>query len=138
MTQVELRYVDPQRGRDGRVQYWYFRRNGRRWKLPGTPLSVEFMEAYRDLIAETDGAAQLQTERLRHGPGSFGALVRDYLASSEFKEKKDSTRAEYRRVLEALAERHGAKPVRDLKRRHVRKMKDERAETPGAANTIVR
>jgi integrase len=70
--------------------------------------------------------------------GSFGALVRDYLDSGDFKEKRESTKAEYRRVLEALAARHGNKPVRDLKRRHVRRMRDERADTPGAANTIVR
>ena len=28
MTEFELAYVDAQRGRDGRVRYWYFRRGG--------------------------------------------------------------------------------------------------------------
>ena len=41
-------------------------------------------------------------------------------------------------MLEALAERHGAKPIRQLERRHIRRMRDERADTPGAANTILR
>jgi integrase len=64
--------------------------------------------------------------------------VRDYLNSGDFKQLGERTKVEYRRVLEAMASRHGAKPVRDLKRRHVRKIQDERSETPGAANTIVR
>jgi hypothetical protein len=41
-------------------------------------------------------------------------------------------------VLEALAERYGDKPIRQLERRHIRRMRDECADTPGAANTIVR
>jgi hypothetical protein len=46
---------------------------------------------------------------------------------------RDRTRAEYRRVLEGLAELHGHRLVRDLRRRNVRKMRDERTDTPGAA-----
>ena len=64
--------------------------------------------------------------------------MRDYLASGVFREKRPSTQAEYRRVLEALAEVHGPKPIRQLERRHIRRIRDERADTPGAANTIVR
>ena len=40
--------------------------------------------------------------------------------------------------MEALAEAHGPKPVRLIERRHIRRIRDERADTPGAANTIVR
>ena len=48
------------------------------------------------------------------------------------------TRAEYKRVLESLQRLHGDKSVANIRRRHIRKMRDERADTPGAANTIVR
>ncbi len=94
------------------------------------------MAEYRRLLAETSPAEPRQIQP--RGPGSFGALVLDYLASGDFREKKPSTQAEYRRVLEALAESHGPKPVRQIERRHIRRMRDERADTPGAANTIVR
>jgi integrase len=123
------------------VRHWYFRRNGRRWPLPGNPYTdAEAAAEYWRLHKETDrgdddpiaGTAQ------RHGAGSCGALVRDYLASGSFREKKASTQAEYRRVLEALAEHHGPQPVRLIERRHIRRMRDQRADTPGAANTIVR
>jgi hypothetical protein len=41
-------------------------------------------------------------------------------------------------VLEALQQDKGDNPVRLMKRRHVRKIRNARAETPGAANTILR
>ena len=98
MTNFELPFVDAQRGRDGMVKYWYFRRNGRRWRLPGTPLSEEFMREYRRLVVKTDASSHPQSGKSPHGPGSFGTLVRDYFASGEFKQLKERTKAEYRRV----------------------------------------
>jgi hypothetical protein len=98
------------------------------------------MEEYRRLLKETAPGASTAppADKRTYPASSFGALINDYLDSAEFKEKKPSTRAEYRRVLEILQDQHGNKPVRQLRRRHIRKMRDERAETPGAANTIVR
>jgi hypothetical protein len=51
MTKIDLPYVNAQRGRDGRARYYYFRRDGRRWRLPGEPMSSKFMEEYRRLLA---------------------------------------------------------------------------------------
>jgi integrase len=140
MTDFELTHINVQRDRSRRVRYYYFRRNGRRWRLPGEPLSEEFMAEYRRLLAEStsSGQASATADRRTYPAGSFGALVNDYLASGAFKEKKPSTKAEYRRVLEALSVQHGHKPVRELERRHIRKICDERSDTPGAANTILR
>ena len=117
-----LRFVNVQRGRDGVVRHWYFRRNGRRWRLPGNPYSDANARAeYTRLEQETDKeSAPAAGTADRYATGSFGALVRDYLSSGTFREKKPSTRAEYRRVMEALAEAHGAKPVRLIERRHIR------------------
>jgi hypothetical protein len=50
MTKFKLRFVDVQRGRDGRARYYYFRRGGRRWLLRGEPLSAEFMAEYHRLL----------------------------------------------------------------------------------------
>src|SRR5262245_36277633 len=102
-------------------------------------MSSPFMEEYQRLLTETDKpAASPPPDRRSYASGSFGLLVNEYLASAEYQEKKPSTQAEYRRVLEVLQELHGGKPVNQLKRRHIRKIRDERADTPGAANTIVR
>jgi hypothetical protein len=74
MTQIELQYVDAQCGRDGLVRYWYFRRGGRRWRLPGEPGSPEFMAEYHRLLAVTGTAPTSKGEVLR---GSVAALVAD-------------------------------------------------------------
>jgi hypothetical protein len=138
MTTVELpRYVEPKKDRHGRPAYYYFRRHGRRWKLPGKPFSEEFAAEYQRLLTFTDGqaaaTADAPIDKRSYSAGSFGALVTDYLSSAKFKQLKPSTRAEYTRVLEALQWLHGDKPVSQLRRRHVRKMRDARADTPGAA-----
>ena len=50
-----LRFVNVQRGRDGVVRHWYFRRNGRRWRLPGNPYSDANARAeYTRLEQETN------------------------------------------------------------------------------------
>jgi hypothetical protein len=133
MTRVELPYVNAQRGRDGK-RYWYFRRGGRRWRLPGEPKSPAFMAEYQRLLAASEPASA----RGKSPPGSFGALVEDYLVSPEFKETRPSTQKVYRSVLEPLAEAHGHKPVTLLERRHIKLWRDARSETPGMANMIVR
>jgi hypothetical protein len=77
-------------------------------------------------------------DKRSYGPGSLGRLVSEYLKSGEYVQLKPRTQAEYKRVLESLQPEHGHKTVGNLRRRHIRKMRDAKAETPGAANTIVR
>jgi integrase len=134
VSKIELPYVKPERNRKGHVHYWYFRRNGRRWRLPGEPLSEEFVSAYQRLLEAT---APAQPTRTGYPPKSFGALALDYFASPEFRELKPASQALYRRIIEPLAGRHGVKPVALIERRHVKKWRDERAETPGMANMLV-
>jgi hypothetical protein len=136
MTEFELPFVDAQRGRDGRVRYWYFRRGGRRWRLPGEPLSEAFMVEYRRLCTATERAPAAKPRV--HLLGSFGALVEDYFQSPDFCERKPSTQKIYRQILEPLAECHGHKPVARLERKHIREWRDARSATPGMANMIVR
>jgi len=135
MVEFELKYVDAQRDRGGRVLYYYFRRGGRRWRLHGEPLSEGFMAEYRRLLAET---APSNAECLIDPPGSFGALVTDYFASPEFRAKAANTQKMYRQILEPLSQLHGRKPVRLLERRHVKQWRDARGETPGTANMVVK
>jgi hypothetical protein len=123
MVEFELKYVDAQRDRRSRVLYYYFRRGGRRWRLPGEPLSEGFMAEYRRLLAETAPALS-SPERPTNPPGSFGALVTDYFAAPEFRAKAANTQKMYRHVLEPLAEIHGHKPVALLERRHIRQWRD--------------
>jgi integrase len=70
--------------------------------------------------------------------GTFGALINDYLASGQFKTKKPRTKASYSRLCEALQIAHGSKRVAHMERRHVRQIRDEKADTPGEANNVLR
>ena len=136
MTKIDLRYVKPERDRQGRVRYWYFRRNGRRWRLPGEPLSEEFMADYHRLKAATEPAPASGPQT--YPPKSFGALVADYFASPEFRDRKPNTQAMYRRIIEPLAEKHGMNPVALIERRHIKQWRNAREETPGMANMVVK
>src|SRR5262245_23328673 len=142
MTSVKLPYLEVQRDRKGREVYWYFRRHGRRWKLPGNPATEEFAAEYQRLMTTTDSQPAARAEppldKRAYGPGSFGKLVSDYLECGEYKQLKPRTKAEYKRVLEGLQQVHGGKSVANIRRRHIRKMRDARTDAPGAANTIVR
>src|SRR5262245_1267253 len=114
MASVKLRFVNDQRDRNGRVRYWYFRRAGRRWRLPGEPGSEEFTSEYHRLLAATEPGASVEppNDRRDYPRGSFGGLVNDYLATGEFRTGlKPRTQAEYKRVCEALSARHGHKRV---------------------------
>jgi len=85
-------------------------------------MSPEFMSEYHRLVAATGPARSPGNGEVL--PGSVAALVRDYIASPEFKEKRPSTQKIYRRVLEPLAEKHGDKPVALLERRHIKGWRD--------------
>ena len=50
MASIKLPFIDVQRARDGHVRFWYFRRNGCRWRLPGDPLSEAFAAEYQRLL----------------------------------------------------------------------------------------
>jgi integrase len=133
---IDLRFVDAQCGRDGRIRYHYFRRNGRRWRLPGLPGSPEFLDEYNRLLQATDPVKPALQQAYR--ADSIGALIDDYFASPEFRGTKPNTQRLYRIVLEPLGKRIGHTAVRHIERRHIKALRDERAETPGAANTTVK
>jgi integrase len=135
MVALELAFVNVQRDRNGRIKYYYFRRAGRRWRLPGEPLSQEFMEEYRRLLKATEPSTPTSQACL---PGSLSALAADYFASPEFRDRKPNSQKIYRLIIEPLVERNGHKPVALIERRHVKQWRDARSETPGMANMVVK
>jgi len=139
MVEVTLRYVNAQKGRDGKVRHYYFRRHGIRHPLPGEPLSDEFMATYKALLEAPEPKDVAPPADLRLYPtGTWGAVVYDYYGSATFKNVGETTQELYRRVLDKLTAEHGYKVMKHLRRRHVRKMRDALADTPGAANNVLR
>jgi integrase len=68
----------------------------------------------------------------------MAALIADYYGSAEYKNLAPITRATYRNEIEKLRLRHGTKRVAKLTREHVKKLLAEKADTPGAANKLLR
>jgi integrase len=127
-------YVKPERDRQGRITYYYFRRHGQRWRLPGKPHSAEFAAEWARLKAKTDPGPKPADAPQAPPPKSLGALALDYYASPEFRNRKPNTQAIYRRFIDDLVKRYGAHSVALIERQHVKKWRDERADTPGMAN----
>lgn len=131
---MSLPYINSYRDRHGKMRH-YFRRGGLRKILPGSPGSPEFLKAY-DLAknGQTTPASQKQAKA-----GTLEVLVREFYKSGEFRTGlKASTQREYRYRLEWLRREHGDKPIALLRRRHVKAIRDEKCETPGEANTLLR
>ena len=120
--------------RHGKIR-WYYRRPGfLRVPLPGLPWSPNFMAAYEKA---TEGE-KISAGRSKVIPGSISALVASFYRTSEWKGLGDSTKATYRGIIERFREEHGDKRVAKMERQHVQKFIGTKAETPAAANNLLR
>lgn len=114
---------------------WYFRRPGYpRRALPGLPWSPQFMAEY---------AAAMEGDKTEIGkkkivPGSVSALVASYYRGAEYSGLADSTKRAVRNILERFRAEHGDKRVAHMEKRHVQKIMADKAETPDAANRLLR
>lgn len=128
---LRLKHLSADIDRYGNVRY-YVRLPGRpKVRLQGQPGGEEFMLQYHAAIADV-AVMPIQTREMTRG--SFGYLCRTYYASPTFKGLDKSTQTWRRRALDEICERDSAKPVAMMQPKHVRKLRDEKAETPGAAN----
>ena len=136
MSRFKLPWVQPVRDRFGKVRF-YFRRDGYpRCRLPGEPLSPEFMAAYHAAVEQ--GPSPLQGAQSAAAPGSIGWLVERYYVSPAFVQLGPTTRQSYRRILEGLREEHGHRLIKDLQRKHIIALHNAKAATPDAANSLLK
>jgi integrase len=134
MTLVKFKFITKDRDRHGNLRY-YFRRPGKpKIRLRGLPGSEEFLTAYKAAVAGED-PAQASAEK------SFGWLCERYYKSAYFHSLEDYTQRRKRTVLEEICNmatdgkrRLGAAPFAAMKKVHVRKLRDMKADTPEAAN----
>jgi integrase/recombinase XerD len=130
MVSLRLKYLVEDVDRHGNVRL-YFRRKGQgKIRLAGLPGSDEFMAAYKAALSQSGGR---DLPRQQAAKGSFGYLCLAYYASATFKALDASTRSWRRRALDTVCERHGDKPVSLMQAKHVRVLRDELADRPGAA-----
>lgn len=110
----------------------YVRVPGRRKVRIRAPFGgAEFLAAYTAAVNDHVSAPRQAREAK---PGSFGWLCLRYYASATFKLLDPATRTWRRRALDAVAEKHAHKPVALMQARHVRDLRNELKDKPGAAN----
>lgn len=138
-----LPYLQIFQDRHGRRRV-YYRRAGKRTALPSDMTGAQFFTAYAEAHeaaeqkqAEVRSAVPDRSPLKRVPPLSFAALIRAYKASPEYRRLAATTRREYDRVLARIEDEDGHRLPRDMRRKDVRKRRDARAETPGAANTYL-
>lgn len=122
------------RDRHGKIRYRYRRKGQKTVCLPGIPGSPEFAAAYN--AASAGNPLVIGEGRTR--PGSINALAVVIYASAEWKMLKPATQATYRGIMERLRTDYGDRPVAGIRQNHVLTMRDRRAETPAAANNLLK
>lgn len=132
--------------RHGTVR-WYVRMPGRsKVRILEEYGSPAFWSAYRDALAgKVKPAPKRKGKESPALPGSFRSLCERYYACAEFKGLDASTRRVRRSLLDRFClmeakdgREFGTLPYRAMLPRHVRAVRDRLAETPGAANGMVK
>lgn len=132
--------------RHGNVR-WYVR-------MPGKPKmcireeygSAAFWSAYSNALAGIQPAGgSARQEKVAARVGSLRAICERYFKSAEFRSLDESTRRVRRSILERLcqettpsAKLYGDLPFQAMQPRHVRSLRDNKADTPAAANSMVK
>lgn len=139
MAAVPYRYLTCDPDRHGNVRYYYRRPGAKKIRIRGEPGSDEFQASYK---AASEGRSTPKVRTAAPLPGSFRMACAAYYGSTEFAALDISTRKWRRRALDAVALEsfengisHGDKPIRMMEPKHVRKIRDAKVTTPGAANT---
>src|SRR6516162_6690350 len=132
MTGVKLKYLHCFRDRHGKARC-FFRYRGQRWALP-LPGTEGFATAYDGLLSHIKANPLLIGSNVEFMPGSLAWAIEKFLASPLYNERAETTKRNYRRVLDQLRESYGAGLLRDLQPRHIRKIRNDIAakSTTGA------
>jgi integrase len=122
MTKVRLKYLHCFTDRHGKP-HCYFRYRGEQWRLPA-PGTEGFATAYDALLA----GIKVRHNNVEFMPGSLDWAIEKFLASPLYNKRAETTKRNYRRVLDCLRQGWGAGFLRDLQPRHVRTIRNEIAK----------
>jgi len=135
VASIRLKFVKAYVDRHGKARH-YFRQPGRKpVALPGLPGSDEFMAAYAAALADTP---RVEVAERRTRAGSVNSAIIGYLDSAAFVRLAPVSKRNYRKILERMRKDYGDLDIATLKRKHVVRMLDAKAETPSAARDFLR
>lgn len=132
MALLRLKYVVSDTDRHGNRRH-YFRRHGKKIRLPDDPGSAEFMAAYDAALKGEKAAPPSKAD-----PASMRALLEGFYRSATFKALDSRSQRVRLNILEAWAKGKDDKPFRMIERRHVLRWRDDKASKPGAATNLVK
>jgi integrase len=138
MIKMKLKHVVEDVDRHGNVRLYFRRKGQRKIRLQGVPGSEEFLEAYRKAVSGEGRAATKHLGQVKAASRSLRWLCESYFRSAEFRQLDERTRRVRRNILDGLCRDHGDKPVPQMQPRHVRTLRDHRADRPEAANAVVK
>lgn len=131
------KYVERFRDKTGKVRL-YFRRDKQspRFPLPENPNSDAFSAAYAAALAGVTKKAPLPG---RTEPGTLGALIASYKASSEFRALRATTKAGYFSRLRILEDAHAHRSLVGMTRENIiQKILHRYAGRPGQAHALLK
>jgi len=134
MAFVKFLYITKDRDRHGNVRFYYRRPGKPKIRLRGLPGSEEFLAAYKAALGEQD-LSGAKSEKC------FEWLCERYYKSAYFQSLEEYTKRRKRTALSEICNmvgsdgrRLGLAPYAGMKRAHVRKLRDQKADLPEAAN----
>jgi hypothetical protein len=134
MTKVRLKYLHCFNDRHSNP-HCYFRYRGDQWRIPA-PGTEGFATAYDKHLAHIKANPLLMGSNVEFMPGSLAWAIEKFLASPLYNEKAETTKQNYRRVLDQLRQSYGAGLLRDLQPKYVRQIRRDIAATSTTAADI--
>ncbi|MCP1215613.1 tyrosine-type recombinase/integrase [Acetobacter orientalis] len=128
MARIELPYVDKATTK-GKT-YYYYRREGQRLRIQGSPGEPQFLANYTRLHNAAEKAEIKAKTRPGVLPGSLAALIVAYKKSPEWTDTAQSTKVDYLKALDPLATLYGHLLVADMPRKFVFWLRDHYATKP--------
>ena len=127
MVKVNLPYVQAFKDRHGHQRY-YYRRGGQRISLPREDL----------LAAHARVHAQFEDKPPSVRSGTFGSLVQLYYSSADMAQLRDSTKENYRHLINRATDKWRDVPLVGITKRALLAYRDKLAATPVTANNLMR
>ena len=122
--------------RHGNVRLYYRRKGFPKVRLDGPVGSPAFWSSYQKANANKVSSAKATPANRRRG--SLRWLCDCYFASHQFLSLDPRTQYVRRGILDKLCKEKGDARVSELRRRHVREMRDAKVSTPEAANGLLK
>lgn len=130
------KYVSEFADRHGKMRVRFRRKGQEDHYFRAVPWTQEFMLEYQACLNREEAPA-IAPGISRVSAGTINALIVSYYGAPIFKGKGESTKKNYRRIIEKFRAKHRDKPVSMIRTRHVHKIIGDLSETPAAANSIL-